>query len=234
MVKKLVTVLSIFVLLGCSNSGVTENAEPQNEDVTIKDETVEKETTQKIENTTENSSETGKADGELLFQTIGDIYAADTHEQEHGNIENTFYIVFDYDGVLYRAYAPMSGEVLNKLMSLDFTKDDYKERYREIAGELEITKLDNLTDIIPTLEELDAWIGKTGRDLLEDGFEEGYGYSLDNMTFSLVRGPVSYLVKFESDETHDESTEIDVEKTISDLVIEWITYSTLEAPEIVE
>ena len=158
------------------------------------------------------------------FKTIGDIFAANPEERERGTTTDTFFYVFELNGTLYRAYADLTKEVSDQLMALDFSDPDYEEKYREIAGPLEIRQFDNLTEMIPSQEELDKWIGKTGKDLKDDGWTEGMGYNLMDMEFYLNKGPFSYAVRFEKDKEYENSDDFDVWATISPLVITGVTY----------
>ncbi len=158
------------------------------------------------------------------FKTIGDIFAANPEERERGNTEDTYFIVFDLGGTLYRAYADLPKDVFDQLMALEFDDAEYEEKHRAIAAPLEIRQLDNLTEMIPPQEELDKWIGKTGQDLIDDGWTEGFGYNLADMDFYLNKGPFSYVVRFEKDKEYVNSDDFDVFKTIAPLTITSVTY----------
>jgi hypothetical protein len=109
-------------------------------------------------------------------------------------------------------------------MALEFDDAEYEEKHRAIAAPLEIRQLDNLTEMIPPQEELDKWIGKTGQDLIDDGWTEGFGYNLADMDFYLNKGPFSYVVRFEKDKEYVNSDDFDVFKTIAPLTITSVTY----------
>ena len=81
--------------------------------------------------------------------------------------------------------------------------------------------------MIPPQEELDKYVGKTGQDLLDDGWTEGYGYNLDDMVFWLYKGPFAYDVVFESDQKYENTDDFDVWKTIAPLKIKSVTYKGL-------
>ena len=158
------------------------------------------------------------------FKTIGDIYAAGADEKERGNTEKDFFIVFDLNGTIYRAYADLTKDIFDQLMALEFDDPEYEQKYQTISGELPIRQLDNLTDMIPPQAELDKWVGKTGKDLQDDGWTEGYGYNLEDMTFYLYKGPFCYAVTFEADKKYENTDDFDVWATISPLTIKSVKY----------
>lgn len=161
------------------------------------------------------------------FKTMGDIFAANPEERQCGNTTDTFFYVFELDGTAYRAYADLSKEVSDQLFALDIFDEDYDAKKKEIAAPLEIRQFDNLTEMIPPQEELDKWVGKTGQDLLDDGWAEGFGYNLQDMDFFLFKGPFSYKVRFEKDKEYENTDDFDVWETIKPLTIESVTYDGL-------
>lgn len=160
----------------------------------------------------------------VSFKTMGDIFAANPEEKERGNTEDTYFLVFELNGTLYRAYADLPTDVFDQLMNLEFDDPDYEKKHHEIAGPLEIRQFDNLTEKIPPQSELDQWVGKTGQDLKDDGWTEGYGFDLTEMNFYLYKGPFCYKVKFKKDKEYENSDDFDVWSTISPLTIESVTY----------
>lgn len=158
------------------------------------------------------------------FKTIGDIFAANPDERERGNTEDTYFIVFDLNGTLYRAYADLTKDVSDQLMALEFDDPKYEEKHRAIASALEIRQLDNLTEMIPSQDELDKLIGKTGQELIDDGWTEGFGYNLADMDVYMNHGPFSYIVRFEKDKDYQNTDDFDIIATIAPLKVISVTY----------
>ena len=200
MKKAMATCLSALLLIGCGNGNSSASA-PQ-------------------------SSASAQASNDVTAsKTIGDIYALNPDVQERGNTEDTYFMVFFLDNTLYRAYADLSKDTLDQLMALEFDDPDYDTRYIEIASPLKIRQFDNLSEMIPTQEELNQWVGKTGQDLLDDGWTEGYGYNLEDMDFYLYKGPFCYVVRFEKDKEYKNTDDFDVQATIAPLTIVSVTYN---------
>ena len=150
------------------------------------------------------------------FKTIGDIFAANPDERERGNTEDTYFIVFDLNGTLYRAYADLTKDVFDQLMALEFDDPEYEEKHRAIAAPLEIRQFDNLTEKIPSQDELDK--------LIDDGWTEGFGYNLEDMDVYMNHGPFSYVVRFEKDKDYVNTDDFDIIATIKPLKVVSVTY----------
>jgi len=161
------------------------------------------------------------------FKTMSDIFALNPEEKERGFMDTDFYYVFELDGVIYRARGILTPEQTDQIFDLEFDDPDYETKYREITGPVVIEQFENLTEMIPPQEELDRYVGKTGQDLLDDGWTEGYGYNLDDMEFWLYKGPFAYNVVFESDQKYENTDDFDVWKTIAPLKIKSVTYKGL-------
>ena len=161
------------------------------------------------------------------FKTMSDIFALNPEEKERGFMDTSFCYVFELDGVIYRAKGILTQEQIDQIFDLEFDDPDYETKYREIAGPVVIEQFDNLTEMIPPQEELDKYVGKTGQDLLDDGWTEGYGYNLDDMEFWLFKGPFAYNVVFESDQKYENTEDFDVWKTIAPLKIKSVIYKGL-------
>ena len=206
MKKKLIAVLATVLLLaGCGS----KTGNPGN--------TATSETPAAVSSSVDTTS----------FKTMSDIFALNPEEKERGFMNTDFCYVFELDGVIYRAKGVLTQEQMDQIFDLEFDDPDYEEKYREITGSIAIKQFDNLTKMIPPQEELDKYVGKTGQDLLDDGWSEGYGYNLDDMEFWLNKGPFAYAVVFESDQKYENTDDFDVWKPIAPLKIKSVTYNGL-------
>ena len=130
------------------------------------------------------------------FQTMADVFAYDSDNYASGG---DYYIyVFEKDGIIYRATAKFPPDVSEKVAAIDIFDEQYDAKVREAVAPLEIEKLDNLTEMIPPQEELDALVGKTGQDLLDAGWTI-WSYQLDIMEFGLHHGPFAFTVVFDGE-----------------------------------
>lgn len=83
-----------------------------------------------------------------------------------------------------------------------FGDEEHESETNALLGKLSDVTVTDITDKIPTQEELDSYIGKTLGDLENDGFENT-GYSIDDKCVFTYYGPVYCCIV-----TLDESTEI--------------------------
>ena len=153
------------------------------------------------------------------FHTMADVFAYDSDNYASGG---DFYIyVFEKDGIIYRATAKFPPDVSEKVAAIDIFDEQYDAKVREAVAPLEIEKLDNLTEMIPPQEELDALVGKTGQDLLDDGWTI-WSYQLDIMEFGLHHGPFAFTVVFDGE--LEMTDDFDEYAAIAPLTIKSVTY----------
>ena len=153
------------------------------------------------------------------FHTMADVFAYDSDNYASGG---DYYIyVFEKDGIIYRATAKFPPDVSEKVAAIDIFDEQYDAKVREAVAPLEIEKLDNLTEMIPPQEELDALVGKTGQDLLDDGWTI-WSYQLDIMEFGLHHGPFAFTVVFDGELEMTDS--FDEYAAIAPLTIKSVTY----------
>ena len=153
------------------------------------------------------------------FHTMADVFAYDSDNYASGG---DYYIyVFEKDGIIYRATAKFPPDVSEKVAAIDIFDEQYDAKVREAVAPLEIEKLDNLTEMIPPQEELDALVGKTGQDLLDDGWTI-WSYQLDIMEFGLHHGPFAFTVVFDGE--LEMTDDFDEYAAIAPLTIKSVTY----------
>ncbi|MBP3891156.1 MAG: hypothetical protein J6D29_03200 [Solobacterium sp.] len=161
-------------------------------------------------------------------KTLGDAMALEGDSSSSTWDENYFYYETSPSGVPMLFIAKSSKEVSDQIDEAFGEPDvDVYERIMEIAAPLEIVKIVDLSKDIPSQEELDKLIGKTGADLLADGFWPGGGYQyLDNSTmFYLNKGAYQYEVEF--NEKLERDDDMNEEEAIKPLTVKKVTYSGL-------
>ena len=159
------------------------------------------------------------------LKTIGDIKQLDDDMvREEAYFENFYACVIDVDGTLYRLAADLPEDVSKEIWSIDFEDEDRDEKVNELMKSLEITRKDNFSELIIPQEELDKLVGKTGQDLLDDGWYSG-GYNLEDMEFWMYKDPFMYTVVFEG--TAEPTEDGDDNEMIKDLKVKSVTYTSL-------
>lgn len=162
------------------------------------------------------------------LKTIGDLLALEGAEMQGSSSGEKFFVyVFRYNDVYWRALAEMSEETREAYVNIDFFDPDREQKENEILAPLAIYRLDNLNEEILSEDECNAWVGKTGEELLNSGWKTGMGYNLEESTFFLAYKSFEYTVVFEGEipETTDEFGDIDQEAAIRSLKVKSVTYS---------
>lgn len=167
------------------------------------------------------------AEGEGLdldsLKTMGDVLALEGRENEGtGFSEKTYGYGFELDGMWYRVIVDLPEDVSKALWELDYEDPEYDEKMAALISPLEIKSAENLSANIPTQEEVDKYVGKTGQDLIDEGFT-GNGYNLDNMEFWMSLGPYLYTVVFDTDEKYENTDDFNEYEVIGPLKIKSIT-----------
>lgn len=151
----------------------------------------------------QQQQQTGDSPSEI--ETIGDAQRISSGENEQEALYGDYYIyAFESDGTCYRAIAAVPAEISDELWDLDW--DDPKKS--ELVAPLPVEKLENLSEMIPSQEELDSLVGKTAQELFDDGWYNT-GWNLTDMEFWMNYGPFSYTVVLDGDVGNYEDFEED-------------------------
>ena len=162
--------------------------------------------------------------GEL--NTLGDALSAESSYYYSSWSPEKYVYVFDNNGEPYRVVANMTQELYDAVSKIDFSDPDHNSKLMEVLGKLPLESVENLSEGIPDQKELDRLVGKTGQELLDDGFSvSGYSTDGDAEEFTLAQGPYQYLVTFNEPAPADaENAEDD---GIRELTLKSITYNGL-------
>ncbi|MGX8715351.1 MAG: hypothetical protein ACSW8A_06330, partial [Lachnospiraceae bacterium] len=146
--------------------------------------------------------------------------------------ESKFIYGFEQDGMYYQAVAEMPEDVAEAFFALDFSDDFYHEKMAEIVSPLKVVKIRNLSEEEPSQEAMDALIGKTGKELFDDGWTNS-GWNLDTMEFYMDHGPFGYILDMDGDIGNpDDFSEEDIENlTVLDVTYNGITDMTFYEDE---
>ena len=167
-----------------------------------------------------DSAEQGAESADIgALRTMGDVFGFEDCGVGYG--EGSFVYVFEADGTYYRAIADLPEDVSEALWALDFFDEQHDEKVKEIVAPLEISRLENLSETILPQEELDALIGRTGQELLDDDWYIR-GYNLDTMEFWMYHGAFAYTVVF--DGTLELTDDFNEEEAIGPLTVKSVTF----------
>ena len=116
------------------------------------------------------------------LRTVGDLFK-NVAEQQSMTMDGIYVYAFELGGSYYRAVAEMPTETFDAYMALDFSDEQYDEKVQALLGDLAVTRIEDLNQAVPTQEQLDALVGKTFGELLEDGWMFD-GYNFEEMIFT--------------------------------------------------
>ena len=156
-------------------------------------------------------------------KTFADILALPSNES--GSTDKYLFYTFQLNGIDYRAVSFIDQETADALFELDFDDPDHDKKYFEIVAPLTIDQMDNLTEMIPSKEEINAYVGKTGEDLLNEGWTYQW-YNLDSMEFGMQHGLFTYNIQFDG-KYEGNIDDFNEEEDIKPFVIKSIEYSGL-------
>ena len=110
------------------------------------------------------------------------------------------------------------------LWDLDWDEErDAKEM--ELLQSVPIRTVENLSEMAPSQEEIDQWVGKTGQDLFDAGWTYWY-YDLETMKAGMDYDAFQYDVQFEYDgEPLENDDDFDFFETFADLTVASVTYT---------
>ena len=163
------------------------------------------------------------------FKTIGDVLAyPGTNEEQYAAQDEKFIYVFSLNGTYYRGITEMSDEESSKLFNLDYDDPEHDAKEAALLAPVKVDNWENLSKLIPPQEELDKLVGKTGQELLDDGWTSG-GYNLSEKEFWMNKGPFSYTVVMDGLEIGDDFDydSFNEDETLPTLTVKSVTFTGL-------
>ena len=174
---------------------------------------------------TSAEAEAAKVDLDSL-KTLGDAFALEGKDEgveQRAFYEDKYIYAFSVGGVFYRVIADLPADISEKLFALDYDENHDKNEM-ELVTDLAISKAENLTEQILPQEELDALVGKTGKELFDAGWREGGFYNTETLEVWLEYGAFSYDVHFDGKLTEKEAENFDVMEHLADKKVLDIKY----------
>lgn len=163
------------------------------------------------------------------WKTLGDALAYDTKEMSGSSWDEEHYItVFAAsDGSVFRVVAKMDADVYAKHEKLDMSDDDYEEKFLQVMGGLELESVEDLTPEKLSQDQLDAYVGKTGKDLVDDGFtfEHYWMYGGEETGATMAKGNLAYSVTFDVTVPEDKADSDEAGDAIMDAAIVSMEFS---------
>ena len=142
-------------------------------------------------------------------------------------MDYTCVYVFKVNDTYYRAIAKISKEDAEKYIAIDFSDEDYQEQQNSIVAPLEIDTMENLSEQIIDQKDLDKLVGKTGKELVEEGWKYNGSYDLGNMNVEMENGPFQYTVTFDGEVDEKDYEDYDVEKGTANMKVTEVKFNTV-------
>ena len=127
-------------------------------------------------------------------KTLGDLLGLP--EVGTGLTGTTYVYAFEQDGSTWRAICDVPEETAQAIFDLDFDDPDYDKKLSELIAPLPVKVIENLTENIPSQQEANQYLGKSGQEPIDDGWTVHY-YNLDELQFKMTYGIYSYDITFE-------------------------------------
>ena len=159
------------------------------------------------------------------FKTFADILAQqDATNMQYSLGEGMLVYAFELNGVYYRASTAVDEATENAGFDLDYDDPEHDAKWAALIGPLAIENLENLSETIPSQAELDALVGKTGQELLDDGWTM-WGGDCESLEFYLNHGAFTYTVQFEGEPANSDT--FDWDEGIAPYTVKSATFSGL-------
>ena len=172
-------------------------------------------------------SESAQAGSVDSLETIGDIIAMAPEELQTAVYDENVVYAFRVDDTYYRAIADISAEDAEKYIAIDFSDSDAEEQQHAIVSPLKIEKMENLSEQIIPQENLDALVGKTGKELVEEGWMYTGTYFLEEMSVEMSNGPFYYSIVFDGELDDSNAEDVDIEKETADMKVKSAAFSMI-------
>lgn len=182
---------------------------------------------------TQGTSDSGAASSQAAtseFATLGDVLSAETDSMTSTFNEERYACAFSYEGTWWHVEAALDEGMYEQLNEV-WVEDQAK--LEELLSPLAVTLAETID--APSDEELAALVGKTGADLVADGFTFA-PYCLvvngDETDASTTKGSFDYLITFDGkvdDENTDDPAGAIADLTVTAANLQGVSWTVLES-----
>ena len=134
------------------------------------------------------------------WKTLGDAIAFGGEPTSAGWDANYYVCVFDTDKATVRVVAKSNKDIDGKLAGLMPGSEDYPDALAKAIGSYELVSAEDITAEKPSQEQLDELVGKTGQELLDDGwkFASYFMYGGEQTGANMEKGNIAFGVTFDT------------------------------------
>ena len=140
------------------------------------------------------------------WKTVGDVPVLDG-PYSWGYDDAKFICVFESNGTYYRIIVRLDDEANKRIEQIDWEKGEVERQTLDAISGLPVESIEDLSADMVSQEELDALVGKTGQDLVDEGyvFESYYMYGGEETGATFCKGCLAYTFTFDASITEDET-----------------------------
>ncbi len=172
---------------------------------------------------TQNSNTDADVFDPANIKTVADAFAVEAGTTEWSQSENRFVYAIDKDGECYRFFVDLPVETVAEIDKLDILDQEHDEKLYNLISALPIARTEYLNETAISQEELDKLVGKTGGDLLADGWSICMS-NLETMEYNFHYGPHSYTVVFDG---KVDNYDVDPEEAIKTMPVKSVKFAGL-------
>ncbi len=181
----------------------------------------------------EEASEAGSAvSGEL--KTMADVFALEVDDETMAVLEDEAVYIYTIDKSITRVEADITEDIYKEADEIPFDDEDRDEKIKDILGPVKITNIDDLSDTMPSDDEVSALEGKTGQELMDDGFDFQY-YTSDSgeVTVTAAKNYGAYMLTFEGSIKDDDEEWLDkiADMKVTSASYQGVDYSAVDSFE---
>ena len=112
------------------------------------------------------------------FKVLADVFAVLNQTDDEGNtpsygasMSDALYVAaFEKDGACYRVEGAIPPEMAVQLNAIDFFDEERDDKQQVLLSPLPVTRVGDLSACRLSQAELDALVGKTGQEIMDDGW----------------------------------------------------------------
>jgi hypothetical protein len=173
------------------------------------------------------------------WKTLADVLSLRTESKDSTWDDNNYTLFFKYAGTEWLVNAAFSKELNDAISAVDFMAEDRDDQINSILGPCGITTVIDLKTLAMPQDELNQWIGKTGQDLLDAGWEyNGYHSDETGIHIHMVNGEFQYQISFAEElamtQVFGEQPENMVSSTVTGIVFDGKSYNFNEGDYITQ
>ncbi len=159
----------------------------------------------------------------LELKTLGDAFAAESDNASYSISETKFVYVFQTDKTAFRVIASISKELYDKIDAIDIFDEEHDAKVKQLVSDVKIDRIDDLYAAIPSQQELDKLKGKSGQELLDEGYwTNGYSFEEGDPVYYLVKG--DYTFGFTFNEKPVLGEDFDGDEVLKTLTVKSVEY----------